>query len=544
MKHTHASFCVAAIFFITPSAFAAGSGADVLLKALGAGATTVVPSNGMNQGTLVSEMLPEEVKLTDPFLIQFYSGFMQAPNLPLEVKTWAHKIGKQEFEAAAHLWSAVHGKIPESLMPHAEAAQAYLLYKLGLAQTFATFWIERMENESYSSAPISLILEQTLSVQGFDQWFRASNIQFDSAQVASIFKFDPLRSPLALTFHAAVNVRKGATAEKILDLLPAPHPYRADLARTVSLAYARKGDLANAARILKRDIEPEVAGKKDPRLLAGYYLQIARLLYQAGSMDGAAIYYQKIPNGIPEYLVAQEESTWIWLREGMSEKLRGSLVTLGSKLFEDRFQPEVELVRAISNLKLCFYPDVEKDFSSFMIKNLKFAKVIDGALAGVEPPPPRFPDSFSVLAQSALAARGDELKRVQELSARSISAVLPAVGPQSHWKDAEMSLNNAVENSKKMMRGEYTRQWKADRLALQEAIRKMQFVKVELMSQLALAASGTVDALPVSQSSAVVRPPAKVESVQGQQVYPFEGVVWTDELFKLRSVVRGKCLGQ
>src|SRR5699024_6961811 len=124
-------------------------------------------------------------------------------------------------------------------------------------------------------------------------------------------------------------------------------------------------DLAGAGAVLKRDLEPTLDMNGDPKALASHYLQVARLLYQAGALDAAESFYTRIPNGTPQYLEAREELTWVWLRKGDVAKLRGELVTLGSRVFDDQFQPEVHLVRAISNLKLCYYDEVEQDFRVF-----------------------------------------------------------------------------------------------------------------------------------------------------------------------------------
>lgn len=529
------------------------SGADALLKTVGPGSSPVQVKPSVAapaKKEAATDFVPDEVKLTDPFLVEFYSAFMnQGPNLSLEVKTWVRKIAKGEFEAAAHLWSAMQGKIPGSLMNHARAAQAYLLYRLDLPQSFVQFWVEQIQNPDFIQSTIAKTVETTIADLGFDTWFYKANVQLDPSEAVAIRKLDPKRSSMTLTLIAHTWARKGMDAAPMLDVLPALHPYRSQLARTVGFAYAKKGDLANAARIMKRDIEPELDAKKDPKLLAPYYLEIARFLYQAGAMDGAAQYYQKIPNGLPEYLTAQEELVWIWLREGKTDFLRGSLVTLSSNLFANRFAPEVELVRAISNLKLCYYSEVEKDFTSFLERNRKFAKEIDVALSAAEPPSPWKPDAYSDWSKSALESRQAELGRMKVLEDRSISAVLPAVGPQSHWTNHHRLLVKGVEDAKKALHAEYRRQWKMSRNALQEGIRKMQFVKVELLSELALAqtanpSSDSGDQVASSQSSTLLVQPTKLNVEKDQQTYIFEGVVWSDELFKLRSVARGKCLGQ
>lgn len=534
-------------FTFSGSALAAG-GADALLQSLGAPTETApTKAPGKDGGSVAALAFLQDIKglkLDDPFVLQMYSDFMMNAETSFEVKLWMQKVGKQEYEAAAHLWSALNGKFPEKLAIHAAAVHAYLLFKLNLPQTFADFWLSNLERPSYANSPVSAHLEHVLATFGFDRWFSEARIQLTPTQIQLIDTLNPSRSRPILTLQAFAAQRDGAKARKMLSLLPKDHEMVVPLAKTAALASAKAGDLAQAARELKTHVEPALQAKNDAKLWSAYNLQIARLLYQAGSMDGAAQFYSKIPRGSSDYLIAQEELAWVWLRTGTTDRLRGSLATLGSDLFAERFQPEVYLVRSISNLKFCYYAEVEKDFASFTKKNQAFAKEIDGALASNEPPTPHRISPYAVWAKEASGARAKESARIADLSQRSISAVLPAVGVQSHWTEAGKNLERATEAAKKMVATEYRSAWSADRVALREAIRKMQFVRVELLSQLALAASA--DQLATNQSAATREAVAdpKLQSERKDQVYPFEGVVWSDELFKLRSLARGKCLGQ
>src|SRR3989440_6028979 len=47
--------------------------------------------------------------------------------------------------------------------------------------------------------------------------------------------------------------------------------------------------------------------KGDPKLLAEHSIEVARLLYQAGALDGAERYYEKIPTGVSSYYASREE---------------------------------------------------------------------------------------------------------------------------------------------------------------------------------------------------------------------------------------------
>jgi len=80
----------------------------------------------------------------------------------------------------------------------------------------------------------------------------------------------------------------------------------------------------------------------------------------------------------------------------------------------------------------------------------------------------------------------------------------------------------------------------------------MQFVKVELLSQvseLAAMNEGKGDAIQTSASAAsntvVVSNEQKNQMArEGDMVFPFDGTLWADEMFKLKAISKGRCIGQ
>lgn len=511
------------------------SAADLLLKSTSA---TALDAQAAPSGSF--QTINDDIKLTNPVARSVFTAWNSQQGFNFETVAWIRGFLAEQFEPTAHLWSVMSKSVPVSFYPHAQSAYLYSLYRLGVGQTFIENWFDALSSPEYLSSSAAATLEESLSAD-FDQFLIKNRIRFTSGQIELIKKIGHLRSPVFLTLNAIASLRTGGAALPVLEKLPLKNAYRPLLAKTVALDFARKGDLPKAAQVFKIYYEPWVMAMGDPRILARHYLQMARLLYQAGSLDGAEHFYSKIPNGIPEYITAQEESGWIWLRTGKADRLRGSLATLTSSTLGGSFRPEAYLVRAISNLKFCFYPEVEKDFREFDAENRDWAKKIDAALtvqAGTEVPTPRDRDEFSQIAEETVAARETELKQLSELSQRSISAVLPAVGQQKHWVESTSRVQVALEEAKKHRSSEYTRQWKNDQAILAEAIKKMKFVRIELLSQARLLASQT-DAITLSQAA-----PMKVQATDGEQVYPYDGVIWPDELFKLRSLVRGKCAGQ
>jgi hypothetical protein len=523
----------AASLLLGVQAARAESGADALLEAAAskAGGNTAA-AQAFGAGN---------IQANNMFLIQFMSAWQGQKNLPYEMNAWAMRVVKGEYEDAAHLWTAIQPVIPADFQNDAKAAMLYCLWNLNVPQTFFNRFVELLREPSFASSRAEFAFEATIAPE-FDHWLLANAIFANEEQIAIIDGLSDTQGGAArITLQALASLKKGIKGQALLDRMLPTNALALPLAQTVSLALVRKGDVPAAARVLKLHVEPALNRIGDPRALARHYLAVARLLYQAGSLDGAEIYYQKIPSGTPDFLTAREELDWVWLRKGDLSRLRGELKTLSLGLFDERFAPEVYLVRAISNLKLCYYDQAEKDFQAFLKSGKHWGGVITAALGAENPPVPADKDFFSNLSDLALKKRAEEVPRLEMLAQRSISAALPAVGPQKHWVDARDRVRSDLEIARKRQNTEYRRQWTNQKTALTEAIRKMKFVKVELMSQLrtALLTQPTSDDVMTTSAAAPVR-----QAIHDADMsFPFDGVVWTDELFKLRGVVQGKCLG-
>lgn len=534
------------LFLLASFSLHAESGADALLESMGQKAPASAAGAAGNTSAPGGFFPGAGLKLDDPFLVSLYSQWQVEKALPYEINLWVQRIFRQDFAGAAHLWSVLQPKIPASFANAATGAHLYLLWKLDVPQTFFNEWLDALSDLKYRDSTSELALDQTIA-PAFDEWLYQTAPIVSPYQESIIESLDLARGSQYATLRAWTSLRKGAKGQTTLSGLVPSHPLRIALAQTVVLDMIGRGDLGGAARILKQYVEPSLELGKDPYAYAAYDLQIGRMLYQAGSLDGSETFYEKIPNGAPQYLEAREELAWVRLRKGEISKLRGELETLRSDIFNDRFAPEVYLVRAISNLKLCYYDEVEKDFAQFLERNRKWAKQIVQALNAQDPPAPNDKDFFSQLAEKSLGRREAEIARLAVLSRESIAAALPAVGAQVQWENASARVKSAAEATKKQLAAEYRRQWRNRERALSEAIRKMQFVKVELLSQLRYFSK-----LHQSPSKAVASEDAKNKersktdplASSGERSFPFDGVVWPDELFKLRSFAMGQCLSQ
>jgi hypothetical protein len=535
----------------------ATTGADVLLRTVAPAAQAQPAQSTKGTGNKAVDASPAAqaamttgLKLDNPFAVQLFASWQAERQLPYEINTWVLKVLKEDFTGAAHLWTVVQEKTPGSFTHAARAAWLYSLYRLDLAQSFIDEWIQAQQNPNFSASRDAAALDQVVG-QNFTRYLFDRGIYLTPEQQAVVKKFDRNKGPHVLSLVAYASLRSGVQAQEIAPLLPMDHPYKIPLAQTAALAMVKKGDLAGAAQFMKAQLEPAIEAKKDPLALSNHYLQVARLLYQAGVLDSAEEFYLKIPNSAPEFVKAREELTWVLLRKSDHSRLRGELVTLSSPLFKEKFAPELYMVRAISNLKLCFYDAVQKDFVSFMNTNSIWARKIDAALKANEAPAPANLDFFSTQISKVIDSKAKETQELATLAEDSIRAVLPAVGAQAHWVRLKNSLQQKSEMAVKTRQAEYRRQWKNMQGELQESIRKMQFVRVELMSQLAdlqqiqtqkLAETSGKDAVAASSAAPARSEAVKIATQRGEVGFAFDGVLWPDEFFKVRSAAQERCI--
>ena len=521
-------------FWLSSPCFAQ-SGADALLDQLG-------EKPPANTGAAQQNMLGFRPITGDLFQQQLGIQVLNNPKLSFDIKQWAAMIVDNDFQKAAHLWSSIQLQIPADFRHQAEASQLYLLWKLGMAQTFFDQWVRILANAEYAQSTPELTLESMIAPH-LDAWLLREGVVVNAKEQTILEKLNDKKAIVA-TLRAYASFRKSALAEEVLPLLRPDNKLTRFVGSTVVYNRVKSGDLKGAAKVLKNAYEPAIEATRDVELLAKHDISIGRILYQAGQMKAAAEFYKKVPNQSVSYLPAREELAWVYLRTGDVANLRGELKALSSPVFKDRFHPETYLLRAISNLKLCFYDQLDKDLKEFSESNIEWAKKIDSALAATTAPAPTQPDEYSRMAELSVRKIEGEIKKLEDLGKNSIGATLPAVGPQKHWTDYLETAKATLEVAKKRMGDEYARQWKNQRTALQEAIRKMRFVKVEYMSQVRqLAGGGGLDPKKsLASNSTSVPASAVVKSETETLNFPATTEVWSDELFRLRSAAQAQCL--
>ena len=508
-------------------------GADVLLQNLDV--QDDAPSEA--QGSVQTQTF----KLDDPFLAEIFTEWKSRKNWDFDANAWILRLLRHDFRGAAHLLSAIEDKLPGDFTHPFMATKAYLYWKLDLRQTFINTWLSAVQGRGFLSSSTGITLNAIVSDRPFDWVFETAPV-FTSEQSAFLETLAPSTdSKMNLALKAWANLRSGIKAQPLLERIPAGHPMKIPMSRSVVLGYLKIADVAGAGKVLKRHLEPAIDQAKDLGLARKHYLNVARLLYQVGMFNESEEFYLKVPNDSEDYLKAQTELAWALLRRGQMGRLRGLLATLGRRdLFEDVFNPEVFLVRSITNLKLCQYRKVQEDFNTFIAVNKGFGREISRALEEGKPAPSDSGDYHIALAHRMLSRLEAERSALDELATQSIKAVLPAVGVQSHWKEAMTAISASREHQAQKLAVEHRRFWNNRRSVLREAVRKMRFVKVETISQL----NDIGESMGLREGDRVSMVNSALKRGGGQQVFPFDEILWSDEMFNHYAEAENFCLSR
>jgi hypothetical protein len=252
---------------------------------------------------------------------------------------------------------------------------------------------------------------------------------------------------------------------------------------------------------------------------------LARLLYQAKAYDAANDYYSLIPDESKKYLEANVESLWLSMRSDDLPTLKGQIKSFEFSQFKDVFLPEVFLVSSMANLQTCQFDAVKDAFTQFVQVNSKMAKEISSELNKAEPRIIKLNFHTKHLLRSLALTQKELIK----ISSRADAA---------NWLHETKQLSTQLAEFKVRRNSEATRQWKNRMTLLEHSIKNMRFVKVEYLSAMRrlknrLALLKTEDHISTRQAA---------RSKTDQVKFPYDGIVFGDELFNFSSEIKNLCL--
>lgn len=127
------------------------------------------------------------------------------------------------------------------------------------------------------------------------------------------------------------------------------------------LGLAIQGDSAKAARILNNLMTAEGNPVGQPLM----DITAARMLYERGFLDASIDYYKKVPKNSEYWWDAQEEMGWAYIRKGEPQNTLAVTQSLVRPEFSALVGAETIFLRALSQLKVCDYPEVVKTIETF-----------------------------------------------------------------------------------------------------------------------------------------------------------------------------------
>jgi tetratricopeptide (TPR) repeat protein len=133
----------------------------------------------------------------------------------------------------------------------------------------------------------------------------------------------------------------------------------------MGLALAQAGDLAKSQAVFE-DLAERLKGQgvTDVQRVSAL-LGRARVLYQRQMFSAAIEAYRDIPRDTEQWHEALFESSWAMLRDGRFRSALSNFHSLHSPYYDDFYQPESVLLRAITYLYICRYEEMSKTLDLF-----------------------------------------------------------------------------------------------------------------------------------------------------------------------------------
>ncbi|MFL5311450.1 MAG: hypothetical protein ACJ79H_13445 [Myxococcales bacterium] len=320
-----------------------------------------------------------------------------------------------------------------------------------------------------------------------------------------------------------------------------------------ALAALAAGDTAAAEEQFEAVVRVAARGAAAAERREDALLQLARLAYSRGDDARAQTMYARVSRGAPQWLDALFESSWSHFRRGEDEKALGNLLTLHAPFFQGRYFPESHVLKALVLYENCRYADARRALDEF---EARYRPVHDGLAEGLQLMPTAqsavealASGGQALLAQLPAPARPDVARLLSTpeltLSLRQVasmareldsidargpafrgSALVSAVIPQA--RSARLDL---VQRTGDRVRGALA----SERGELRELLGQSLRLGFEIAGREKDLAAAPASSAAVSQR----RPPTQVDD--DEEMWPFQGEYWRDELGSYRFHLGDRC---
>ena len=326
-------------------------------------------------------------------------------------------------------------------------------------------------------------------------------------------------------------------------------------AREVSaLAALAAGDTAAAEEQFEAVVRIVPRGAAAAERRENALLQLARLAYSRGDDARAQTMYARVSRAAPQWLDALFESSWSHFRRGEDEKALGNLLTLHAPFFQGRYFPESHVLKALVLYENCRYADARRALEDF---ESRYRPVHDGLAQGLQLlPSPQAAVEALVSGAQALLARLPEPARPEvarllstpdlTLSVRQVTAMgreldsIDRRGSVFRGSALVFSVVPQVRNARLDLL-QRTGDRARGALASERAeLRELLGQSLRLGFEIAGREKELAAAPPASSAASQRRPATPVED--DEEMWPFQGEYWRDELGSYRFHLGDRCV--
>ncbi len=467
----------------------------------------------------------KSLDLSNSFLVQAYGQYRA-----LGINDIAERVFFESFFAGEYLDTlkafdsiSKHGR-KEALV---DSIELYCLWKLELNHRFFKKWIQVSRKYNFSKTEVGFALDQVLGKKASK---RLLDIGFfvDSSEKQNIKKISNQNLYINHVLFGYSHLKNGNKGLDALLQLDKKDPLIFPLARTIVVDFAGKGQLGDAAKILSDYMNPKIEASNNTEEISRFYLLMGRLLYQAKAFDAAWEYYSSIPDESSYYLSAQTEKMWISLVRSDYSRILGSYQTLKwDSIALKAYNPDIFVLGAMSNLRLCHFNDVKTAFDKFISVNKDFAKSIDENLRSNDPV--QIDDNHFYLNQLVVAKNTLKLED---------DRALILVGEKSSLYSL-INTNKELQNIQGQIFLEKRQEWSNRKSLLEQSLRRMRFAKIEFLSTL----RRYKDKLALVQKNEdKIKTVTSAIDKSDTLVFPYDGIIFGDELFNYYSKVEVLCM--
>lgn len=468
----------------------------------------------------VKDFAPIKIKrkalnLSDPFQVQIYGELRERGIKDKEILGAFDLLFEDQFEPAYKTL------LKYSNEDYIRSSLIYLSFKLDLSQTMIEMWIEEIKDPKFLDRQTTVALDQVVGIKA-SSWLLKRGVYLTPEQIEIVRSSGAKNINFNDSLRAISYLGSADAATKAIGYLEVDDPLRLSLAESLVLSFAKKGELANAAKVLKGVYEPGLAKSDNIEEVSYYYLNLARLLYQARAFDASKEYYALIPDRSQHFLTAQVESLWIALQKRDFETVKGQAKTLEHKVFKKHFLPDRHLISSIAHLQTCQFEQVNKSFKAFLDENRAHALKIQSELKASTP---------HIV---------DQHHRVVKLLMRAEKTLRSEINRYGKLNLATSDLERKFSQVREAQANLARRQWQNRKRVMENAIQKMRFVKIEYLSTMRRLKSKL--ALVKEKMADQISTKASAPSVSNAVVFPFDGQFFSDELFSLTAQIKNLCL--